>query len=366
MRELNILHDSLYQFCPELHLKRLNSLMLACRALLDSKTLTLTELGRNLPCQARTKHNIKRMDRLLGNHHLHQERLAVYRWHASFICAGNPMPVVLVDWSDIREHKFLSDLASLLLSSVTPLIISDAGFKVPWYKSVEAHGWYRLSRVKGTVQFAELGAENWQPVSSLHNKASSRAKSLGYQKLTKSNAIHCQIARYRTLPKGRKDQRSTRTHCHHPSPKVYADSAKEPWVLATNLPTAAHTPKQLVRLYAKRMQIEETFRDLKRPAYGLGLRQSRTSCPKRFDVILLIALMLQLMFWLAGIHAQQQGWDRHFQANTVRERNVLSTVRLGMEVLRRPDYEMTTQHLLAAAVVLAEQLLKHGYALADL
>ena len=136
--------------------------------------------------------------------------------------------------------------------------------------------------------------------------------------------------------------------------------------MATNLPTAARTPKQLVRLYAKRMQIEESFRDLKSPAYGLGLHQSRTSCPKRFDIILLIALMLQLMFWLAGIHAQQQGWDRHFQANTIRNRNVLSTVRLGMEVLRRPDYEITTQHLLAAAMDLAEQLLKNGYALADL
>lgn len=31
---------------------------------------------------------------------------------------------------------------------------------------------------------------------------------------------------------------------------------------------------------------------------------------------------------------QKQGWDKHFQANTVRNRNVLSTVRLGMEVLR--------------------------------
>ncbi|EMN7334667.1 IS4 family transposase, partial [Vibrio vulnificus] len=67
-----------------------------------------------------------------------------------------------------------------------------------------------------------------------------------------------------------------------------------------------------------------------------------------------------------GIHAQQQGWDRHFQANTVRNRNVLSTVRLGMEVLRRPDYEITTKYLLAAAMALAEQLLKDGYALADL
>ncbi len=98
MCELDILHDSLYQFCPELHLKRLNSLTLACHALLDCKTLTLTELGRNLPTKARTKHNIKRIDRLLGNRHLHKERLAVYRWHASFICSGNTMPIVLVDW----------------------------------------------------------------------------------------------------------------------------------------------------------------------------------------------------------------------------------------------------------------------------
>lgn len=132
MCELNILHDSLYQFCPELHLKRLNSLMLACRALLDSKKLTLTELGRNLPNQARTKHNIKRMDRLLGNRHLHKERLAVYRRHASFICSGNSMPIVLVDWPDIREQKWLMVLrASVALHgrSITLVPAFRAMFK---------------------------------------------------------------------------------------------------------------------------------------------------------------------------------------------------------------------------------------------
>lgn len=72
MREANILQHSLHQYCPELHLKRLNSLMLASKALIECKTLTLTELGRNLPTTARTKHNIKRIDRLLGNTHLHQ------------------------------------------------------------------------------------------------------------------------------------------------------------------------------------------------------------------------------------------------------------------------------------------------------
>ncbi len=113
------------------------------------------------------------------------------------------------------------------------------------------------------------------------------------------------------------------------------------------------------------MQIEETFRDLKSPAYGLGLRHSRTSSSERFDIMLLIALMLQLTCWLAGVHAQKQGWDKHFQANTVRNRNVLSTVRLGMEVLRHSGYTITREDLLVAATLLAQNLFTHGYALGN-
>ena len=81
------------------------------------------------------------------------------------------------------------------------------------------------------------------------------------------------------------------------------------------------------------MQIEETFRDLKSPAYGLGLRHSRTSSSERFDIMLLIALMLQLTCWLAGVHAQKQGWDKQLQANTVRNRKY-SQQFVSMEVLR--------------------------------
>ncbi|EIQ65099.1 hypothetical protein ECEPECA12_1594, partial [Escherichia coli EPECa12] len=124
--------------------------------------------------------------------------------------------------------------------------------------------------------------ENWKPISNLHDMSSSHSKTLGYKRLTKSNPISCQILLYKSRSKGRKNQRSTRTHCHHPSPKIYSASAKEPWVLATNLPVEIRTPKQLVNIYSKRMQIEETFRDLKSPAYGLGLRHSRTSSSERF------------------------------------------------------------------------------------
>ena len=130
--------------------------------------------------------------------------------------------------------------------------------------------------------------------------------------------------------------------------------------------TLKTTPKQLVNIYSKRMQIEETFRDLKSPAYGLGLRHSRTSSSERFDIMLLIALMLQLTCWLAGVHAQKQGWDKHFQANTVRNRNVLSTVRLGMEVLRHSGYTITREDSLVAATLLTQNLFTHGYVLGKL
>ncbi|PMO63079.1 transposase [Vibrio breoganii] len=114
------------------------------------------------------------------------------------------------------------------------------------------------------------------------------------------------------------------------------------------------------------MQIEETFRDLKSPAYGLGLRHSRTSSIGRFDIMLQIALMHQLTFWLVGVHAKKQGWDKHFQANTVRNRNVLSTMCLGVEVLRHPGYAITRDDLLVAATMLAQNLFKHGCALGKL
>lgn len=40
--------------------------------------------------------------------------------------------------SKAAHDQFLADLASILPSDTTPLIVSDVGFKVPWYKSVES------------------------------------------------------------------------------------------------------------------------------------------------------------------------------------------------------------------------------------
>lgn len=371
MREFQMVHQALYQNCPELHKKRLDTLMTAVQALQSSDTLTLTSLGRHIGNDTQVKHSIKRMDRFLGNHHLHTERACVYRWLARFSCAANPMPVVLIDWADVREqqrlmvlrasvamkgrsvtlyertftltahnttsaHKqFLDELQSVLPKDCCPLLVTDAGFKNPWFRAVEAKGWYWLGRVRGQTQLAAATHNNWKPVTALYAQASSRAKALGSYRLTRRDKLGCQLYLYRSKPKGRKSQRSTTTNSHHPASAEYSRSARQPWVLATNLPGGALTAKQVVAHYRKRMQIEETFRDLKSPAFGFGLRHSRSRCPKRFDIMLLIALLLELVLHWVGLFARRAGWHKHFQANTIRNRNVLSLPRLGKEVLRR-------------------------------
>ncbi|GGB07795.1 hypothetical protein GCM10007414_21500 [Agarivorans gilvus] len=163
--------------------------------------------------------------------------------------------------------------------------------------------------------------------------------------VARKKPMPCHLYVFKSKDKHRKDKRSRRSGNNHSAKKLYHRSAKEPWVLATNLPPELFNAIQVTKLYAKRMQIEETFRDLKSPQYGFGLRHSRSRCPRRYDVLLLIALLADIILWWLGLVAQQVGWQRHFQANTIRERAVLSVVRLGKEVRRRTEYIITEQRI---------------------
>jgi len=395
---LSILHQSLYEHCPEIHLKRLNSLMLACQALVDSDELTLTSLGRFINNSAtHTKHSIKRMDRLLGNHHLHGERIAVYQWHAKWLICNNTMPVVLVDWSDMKEgrelialrasialkgrsitlyertfplalqgtqqahNQFLHELSRVIPKSVTPLIVTDAGYRNPWFREVEKLGWYWLGRARGLSVYRPHPNGRQVSLKELYPSASSRAKHVGRVALSVKKPLLCELVLFKERAKGRKGQRSTTTDCHHTAQWTYERTAKEPWALVTNLTMEAMPPKKLVNLYRKRMQIEETFRDLKSPAYGFSLRHSRTRSAARMDILLLIALLVQLAFWWVGLFGVANKLYRQFQANTVKTRSVLSIVRMGKELLRRRQYyRMTGKDFQEAMRQLSDLSRLHG------
>jgi hypothetical protein len=73
----------------------------------------------------------------------------------------------------------------------------------------------------------------------------------------------------------------------------------EPWFLMTNL---AGNAVQLTDLYARRVAVEELFRDGKDGRYGLGLGQTQVQATARLDrLILILALVLILLVGLGRL-----------------------------------------------------------------
>ena len=83
------------------------------------------------------------------------------------------------------------------------------------------------------------------------------------------------------------------------------------------------------------MQIEEDFRDIKSHKFGFGLRYSMSKSAKRIEVLLLIAALACLTCWLISISAIKNKLHLRFQSNTIKDRNVLSVIYLGCQLIRR-------------------------------
>jgi hypothetical protein len=96
-----MLHRLLSEHCPSIHKKRVVSLCDVTDAAVSGSTLTLSDLGRGLSGPASIKHNIKRVDRLLGNKALHQELPQLYAALAQQHIAHLKNPVILIDWSEL-------------------------------------------------------------------------------------------------------------------------------------------------------------------------------------------------------------------------------------------------------------------------
>lgn len=109
--------------------------MVATQSLLDGQQLSLTELGRNIRGKVSAKHNIKRIDRLLGNASLYRERMTIYRWHAKLLCQSLPRPIILVDWADVREQTRYMTLRASLSFQGRSVILYERVFPFCQYNS---------------------------------------------------------------------------------------------------------------------------------------------------------------------------------------------------------------------------------------
>ena len=95
----------------------------------------------------------------------------------------------------------------------------------------------------------------------------------------------------------------------------------------------------VVGIYARRMQIEETFRDAKNHRFGWSLGDVRLSTPQAYAVLLTLAALAFLVVTLIGMAAERRGAHRAYQANT-EKRRVLSFLVLAAAILRRNSLDL--------------------------
>ena len=91
----------------------------------------------------------------------------------------------------------------------------------------------------------------------------------------------------------------------------------------------------MVAVYAQRMQIEESFRDLKSERFGLGFSSSRSTQKARLGVLLLVACLASFVLRLIGEAGKAKQLAFQFQSNTRRSRPVISVITLALQLVQR-------------------------------
>lgn len=102
-----------------------------------------------------------------------------------------------------------------------------------------------------------------------------------------------------------------------------------------------------MKLYSRRMQIEQNFRDEKSEHFGCGLRASYSRSIGRMLVLSLLATLSTIVMWLLGYHAENKGLHLRYQANSIKSRRVISYLTLAENVLRHSPANLKkngTQH----------------------
>lgn len=369
----NLLHKSL----PWLHKKTRTSIENHVKSVLGGKAnLSLSSVGRHLPGKAHVKHKINMCWRFLSNKKLHEATGAIYKsvfaslftslnelliavdWtgccgsevhmlRASLVHAGRSIPIYneLHPQKDLGTEKvhnaFLTHLKEILPENKPIIIITDAGFKTPWFAKICQLGWYFVGRVSGTINYKLINDKKWRPIQTLHSVIQrGEADYIGVCKLGQDFRARKEVllTAYWEKKKGRKNPKPN----YPDAEKRYSKMYFEPWLLASNLHEypaldTLNCQKEVAilakEIYKKRMQIEQNFRDDKNERYGLGWRFSRTKNINKMSILILIASIATLILWMIGFAAEKNKIHYHFQANTVREHRVISFLYLAKQLI---------------------------------
>jgi hypothetical protein len=361
--------DEILNDCLQcLHAKQAEGIKVAVCGALKGGRLSLSQLARSVESATAMRHCVKRVDRLLGNEAIHSARASIYHGVAEQWLAGLERVLVIIDWSDTTadqqwhllrasaavegrsvtlyeeihhqrkygnrtvHRRFLAQLAKLLPTGCTPIIMTDAGFHSTWFDLVTQRHWQWIGRIRGKDMISVDG-HPWKRCTEMYAEATAQAREYTDTLYVRSNPTNCRLVLVKREAKGR--SRRTRTGCRsraRASQKA-ARSAREPWLLAC-APNMAHlSAAAIVALYAQRMRIEQSFRDTKNERGGLGLSASRSRSGKRLEILLLIGHLAGWLMRLIGESAQQCQMHLQFQSVSRLDHKEISVITLARRVI---------------------------------
>lgn len=247
-----------------MHKARMKSVAACIESVMNGNSLTVTGMGRGIAGEAYEKHTIKQSDRLCSNWHLYQESTCIYEYVCKLWVPAGSRPVILVDWSNLDDCKnaflisatlvcdgrsitlysqthplatrerpdthqhFLETLKTLLPENCQPIIIADAGFKVPWHELVISLGWDYIGRVRKPNDCKLEGEETFQHLDEIFKKATPTPNCYDGE-LTKSNQFETTFILYKGPSKGRHKLTAEGERCCSKHSEQHAKSGKEPW-----------------------------------------------------------------------------------------------------------------------------------------
>jgi hypothetical protein len=373
--------------------------MTTTSCLLSHSKLSLTSLGRKTTGSAKVKHKIKAVDRLLGNYHLNEEKIDIYKTLTTKIIGQLQEIDVLVDWSPAgnrKNHmlrasiafngrsvtiyqevhpeellgayevhiKFLNNLKSIIPMHCRVNIITDAGFRTEWFELVLNQGWDFTGRILGNLNYKLYNDIDWQTCVSLYSKAKKTPTYVGSGILGKERKLKCKLYLHsdklnkQALNTHQKEKNKKRKIRSGRSAKEYKKSYETPWVLATSKKHTTNNAKKIVFKYSRRMKIEHDFRSTKNHKTGLGLNAYGSldikQKPDRIAILLLLATLAMYILWLIGLAAESKNLHYGFQANTYRHKRVLSLIFLGLQIIEH-SIEVLTMDDVLIALKMAQQ-----------
>lgn len=348
------------------HKKRITLLTEILSGIFMCQQLKLSSVGRAIEGIS-DRSGIRKMDRMLSNKYFQEKTIIFYEAMSALILNGKKRPYVIVDWSKIpntkhyilrasvaadgraltlyeEEHpqkkhgngavhtQFLKNLKLVLPADCIPILITDSAFKNPWFRAVLKNGWDYVGRVRGVVKYKD--DTKTELSSKLFSKATKTPKYLGKKFLSADKPLETAFYIFKQKLKNRHRYTKTGPIRVDKDSLNYARSQREPWLLVSSL-QGHNMAEKVVKIYKTRMTIEESFRDLKSTQYGFSMELNITIQSARLVVWLLLAALAHLLAWIVGCVAEKNGMHRQFQANSTRNRRVLSLIYLGMQIIRK-------------------------------